>query len=563
MGTSGTAASGVDADRAYRYRVRRGVAAWFDRFATTRREWRARNAYYHGEVSRLARQVIPPGARVLLLGCATGDLLASLRPSFGVGVDVSGAMVREANERWARPGAVPGSTLAFIQGDAQELPLRSTFDYIVCSDLLGYLEDIQATLVGLHAVSNRRTTILVTSWNWAWQPLLRAAETVGLKMPDPGQNWLGRNDIENLFALADLEVRSREAALLSPFELPTVGPLVNRVLVNVPALQHLALVHAWVVRPKGFRPVAEALTTTVLVPCRNEEGNIRAAVERLPALGSHTEMIFVDGASTDGTRAAILHEIERYRGVRDIKLLDQVPRPDSRPDPDSPFAATTGFVNGRFVAGSYARPPGVVTETRSGAPKDAGPVIMLKLGKGDAVRKGFAAASGDVLFILDADLTVPPEDLPKFLEPIAAGRAEFVNGTRLVYPLEEEAMGPINLVGNRFFSIVFTWLLGQPIKDTLCGTKVLRASDYRILAANRSYFGDFDPFGDFDLLFGAARLGLKILEVPVRYRRRTSGYSKVLVFKHGILLLRMSVIGFRRLKLARWVGQAVPPSLAA
>lgn len=188
---------------------------------------------------------------------------------------------------------------------------------------------------------------------------------------------------------------------------------------------------------------------------------------------------------------------------------------------------------------------------------------MLKLGKGDAVRKGFAAASGDVLFILDADLTVPPEDLPKFLEPIASGRAEFVNGTRLVYPLEDEAMGPINLVGNRFFSIVFSWLLGQPIKDTLCGTKVLRASDYRTLAANRSYFGDFDPFGDFDLLFGAARLGLRIIEVPVRYRRRTSGHSKVQVFKHGLLLLQMSVIGFRRLKLARWLGASVPPAVGA
>jgi glycosyltransferase involved in cell wall biosynthesis len=561
MGTNGEATSRLGADRTYRYRVRRQVAAWFDRFATTRREWRARNAYYHDEVSRVARQVVPPGARVLLLGCATGDLLASLRPSFGVGIDVSGAMVREANERWGRPDAVPGCILTFVQGDAQELPFNSTFDYIVCSDLLGYLEDIQATLTGLHAVSSRRTTVVLTSWNWVWQPLLWFGERVGLKMPDPGQNWLGRNDIENLLALSDLEVRSRGAALLSPVELPVIGALVNRVLVHVPAVQHLALVHAWVVRPKGFRPVPEALTTTVLVPCRNEEGNIRAAVDRLPQLGAHTELIFVDGASTDGTRNAILDEIDRHRGVRDIKLLDQVPGPDSRPDPASPFAATTGFVGGRLVDRSVKRSSKGSGTVEVGT--NVGPVTMLKLGKGDAVRKGFAAASGDVLFILDADLTVPPEDLPKFLEPIAAGRAEFINGTRLVYPLEDEAMGPINLIGNRFFSIVFTWLLGQPIKDTLCGTKVLRASDYRALAANRSYFGDFDPFGDFDLLFGASRLGLKILEVPVRYRRRTSGYSKVQVFKHGMLLLRMSVIGFRRLKLARWMGAAVPPSIVA
>jgi glycosyltransferase involved in cell wall biosynthesis len=208
-------------------------------------------------------------------------------------------------------------------------------------------------------------------------------------------------------------------------------------------------------------------------------------------------------------------------------LIDQVPRKDA-PAPDG---------------AARAAPPGKQ-------------VRMLRLGKGDAVRKGFAAARGDVLFILDADLTVPPEDLRRFLEPIASGRADFVNGTRLVYPLEDEAMGPINLFGNKLFSLVFTWLLGQRIKDTLCGTKVLRKRDYDVLAANRSYFGDFDPFGDFDLLFGAARLGLRIVEVPVRYRRRTSGYSKVQVFKHGLLLVRMSVIGFRRLKLARWISQA-------
>ena len=543
----------VSDDRLYRYRVRQQVAKWFDRHAKTRTRWRERNAYYHAEVLRLARQVIPPGARVLQLGCGTGDLLASLKPSFGVGIDVSGEMVREANDRWG------GHGLAFVQADAQELPFSGTFDYIICSDILGYLEDIQATLAGLHAVSGPRTSIVITSWNWAWQPILWLGERLGWKMPDAEQNWLGRNDIENLIVLADLEARTRDAALLLPKRVPLLSSIANRILVQIPLLQHLSLVHAWTVRPVGNRPVAEELTCTVIVPCRNEEGNIAAAVDRLPDLGAHTEIIFVDGASTDGTREAILEQIALHHGTRDIKLIDQVPLPgaDHR---GSPFAATSGFVgrsfvgaaNGTSIAGSpTAGPRGV----------DAGPVTMLKLGKGDAVRKGFGAASGDVLFILDADLTVPPEDMPKFLEPIATGRAEFINGTRLVYPLEDEAMGIINLAGNRFFSMVFTWLLGQRIKDTLCGTKVLRASDYRVLVANRTYFGDFDPFGDFDLLFGAARLGLRILEVPVRYRRRTSGYSKVQVFKHGMLLLRMSAIGFRRLKLARWLGNATPPNI--
>src|SRR5207248_2562579 len=171
--------------------------------------------------------------------------------------------------------------------------------------------------------------------------------------------------------------------------------------------------------------------------------------------------------------------------------------------------------------------------------------------KGDAVRKGFEAARGDVLMILDADLTVPPEDLPRFFDAIASGKAEFVNGTRLVYPMEERAMKFANYLGNKLFSSLFTWLLGQRIRDTLCGTKALRREDYARISAGRASFGDFDPFGDFDLLFGAARLGLRIVDVPVRYRRRRAGVSKVRVVRHGLLLLAMSAFAFRRFTLAR------------
>ena len=235
----------------------------------------------------------------------------------------------------------------------------------------------------------------------------------------------------------------------------------------------------------------------------------------MPDLGPKTEIIFVDGASTDGTRERIEEVIDRYRGIKDIKLIPQV----------------SGAVD------HERRAPG----------------LMLKLGKGDAVRKGFEAASGDVLMILDADLTVPPEDLPRFLHPLATGKARFANGTRLVYPMEERAMKFVNYLGNWFFSKVFTWLLDQPIRDTLCGTKVLFKTDYERIKAGRKHFGDFDPFGDFDLLFGAARLELPIIEVPVRYRRRVAGVSKVRVSRHGWLLVVMAVVGFRRLKLARWM----------
>jgi glycosyltransferase involved in cell wall biosynthesis len=258
------------------------------------------------------------------------------------------------------------------------------------------------------------------------------------------------------------------------------------------------------------------LSVSVIVPCRNEKGNIAEAVERIPAMGRHTEIIFVDGHSTDGSVERIEEAIERYRGAKDIRLIHQVPREEER----------------------------VVAES---------PDRMLRLGKGHAVRKGFDAASGAPVMILDSDLTVAPEDLPRFVEPLAEEKAEFVNGSRLVYPMQDQSMRFINLVGNKAFSLAFSWLLEQPVKDTLCGTKALFKKDYERIKAGRSHFGDFDPFGDFDLLFGAARLGLKIVDMPIRYRRRVAGVSKVRVVGHGLLLVRMTLIGFQKLKVKRWM----------
>jgi glycosyltransferase involved in cell wall biosynthesis len=314
-------------------------------------------------------------------------------------------------------------------------------------------------------------------------------------------------------------VEAHGSGLLLPKRVPALSWLVNDVLARRTPLGRLALVQYHVARPAASAPAIPAgLTTSVVVPCRNEVGNVAGCVERMPAMGAHTEIIFVDGASTDGTPETIAELIEAWKGRKDIKLVPQVPE----------------------AARAAASPDG------------GGRVAMLPLGKGDAVRKGFAAASGDLLMILDADLTVPPEDLPKFYDALASGRAGLANGSRLVYPLEGESMPAVNLLGNKFFSLVLSWLLEQRVKDTLCGTKALRRSDYVRLEAGRSHFGAFDPFGDFDLLFGAARLGLPIVEVPIRYRQRQSGYSKVRVAKHGWLLLRMCWVALRKLKVPRW-----------
>jgi glycosyltransferase involved in cell wall biosynthesis len=314
-------------------------------------------------------------------------------------------------------------------------------------------------------------------------------------MPQPEQNWLSQPDIENLLALADYECIRREYKLLLPKRIPLLSTVCNKVLANLPVFWKMSLVQLLIAREVGVpRPEAE-FTCTVVVPCRNERGNIENVVRRIPSLGRHTEIIFVEGNSSDGTEEEIRRIIAAYP-EKDIRLL----------------------------------------------PQGKGH------GKGDAVRKGFAAAAGDILMILDADLTVPPEDLPKFFHAIISGKGEFINGSRLVYPMEDQAMRFLNALGNKFFSRAFTYLLEQRFKDTLCGTKVLFRKDYERIAAGRHYFGEFDPFGDFDLIFGAAKLDLKIVEIPVRYRQRTYGTTQISRFSHGWLLLKMCIFAMRKIK---------------
>ena len=387
--------------------------------------------------------------------------------------------------------------LEWLVGDAEHLDLDRTFDYIVMSDLLGHLEDIQAAFQSLQRVTRPESRVIITYYNYLWEPILALAEKFGQRTPLGLQNWLSVDEIENLLELCDFAVVKRGYRFIVPKRVPLVSDAINRVAPALPLVRRLGLMEYVVARPRPIeRRRSQDPTCTVIIPCRNERGNISAAVERVPELGPHTEIIFVDGASTDGTREAIRDEIARVGATKDIRLIHQdVPR-----------------------------------------------------GKGDAVRLGFDSATGDILMILDADLTVAPEDLPKFYRAIVDRKGELINGTRLVYPMERQAMRFLNLIGNKAFSWVFTTILEQRITDTLCGTKVIRRVDYIRLKANRSYFGDFDPFGDFDLLFGAAKLNLKITEIPIRYRERVYGSTKISRFRHGVLLLRMSWIAFRKLK---------------
>jgi hypothetical protein len=413
-----------------------------------------------------------------------------LDPARGIGIDISPHMIDLARQRH------PHLDFRVRDVERDELP-EGPFDTIVLSDAIGHLDDIQVALERLRGLLAPNGRIVVTYYNFVWEPVLKLAESLGFKAHWPEQNWLSMNDIENLLLLAGFEVIRRGTDILLPLDVPVVSPLLNRVAANVPIIREGALVDYFVARAITETVVDPLPSVSVICPCKDERDNIRAAVARTPLMGPKTELIFVDGNSKDGTVEEIKSVMAQYRGPLELKLIPQG--------------------NGK--------------------------------GKGDAVRKGFAAAKNDVLMILDSDLTVPPEDLPKFYQALVKGKGEFINGVRLVYPMEGEAMRFLNLLGNKFFSSALSWLLEQPIKDSLCGTKVLHRRDYDRITENRAFFGDFDPFGDFDLLFGAARLNMKIIDLPVRYRARTYGDTKINRFRDGWLLLKMTMFGFRKFRM--------------
>ncbi len=466
------------------------VEQFFDGVAPRRDFWIGKNRYYYREIERLARLLVPEGSRVLELGCGTGGLLAAVKPSVGVGVDVSGRMIEIARSKY------PG--LRFIHSAAEDLQLEEDFDYIILSDTLSSSYDVQAVLKGVRRLASPRTRILITTFNYLWQPLIWLAMKLGQRMPQPPQNWLSRADLANLCALAGLQTIVSSHLLLCPRHIPGLSGFINRFIAHLPLVNHLCLVQYRLVRKMDViapEAAGSRYSCSVVIPARNEKGNIENAVKRMPRLGRDTEIIFVEGNSRDGTWEEILRVARVYGGEWDIRALRQ-----------------------------------------EGA------------GKGDAVRLGFSAARGDILMILDADLTVAPEDLSKFYEAIATGQGEFINGCRLVYPMEKQAMAFLNNLGNKFFGALFSYLLGIRLKDTLCGTKVLFRWEYDKIAAGRAFFGDFDPFGDFDLIFGAVKQGLKVIEVPIRYRSRTYGSTNINRFRDGWLLLRMSVFAARKIK---------------
>jgi SAM-dependent methyltransferase len=459
---------------------------FWEEYARTASKWAGTRRYYQARLAEIYKLSVPPGMRVLELGCGDGELLAKLEPAYGYGIDLSSQLIAKARSKY------PG--LHFEEADASELQFDGEFDFIICSDLLNDLWDVQTVLEQIAVHCHPGTRILINCYSRLWEGPRRVMEMLGLAKPQLSQNWLTVEDITNLLTLAGFELIRTSSEIMCPVRIPLLDTICNRYLVKVWPFRWLGLTNFIVARPIPAFDSSPEPIVTVVVPARNEAGNIAAILDRVPVLGSGTELIFVEGNSSDGTFERIEHEIAARPGCT-ARLYKQTGK-----------------------------------------------------GKGDAVRLGFDRSTGDLLMILDADLTVPPEDLPRFYEAWRQGRGDFINGVRLVYPMEEKAMRFFNLLGNKFFSIAFTWLLSQSVKDSLCGTKVLSKAHYQIIAANRAYFGEIDPFGDFDLLFGAARYNLKILGLPIRYRERKYGETNIQRWKHGVVLLRMVVLASRRIR---------------
>ena len=472
-----------------RERTRKHLAS----IASRRESWIKRNRYYYELLTRLLQFLVEPEKKVLSVRCDTGNLLTAVRPSNGKGIDICAEIVEIARQR------NPSLNFAVAFPDKDEFreifSAEENFDYILFNDI-GDTVDVLQALRNLKPLCRRHTRLLAPTYNHLWEPLVTFAEWIGMKVPRTEQNWLSTADIQNLMKLAGFEALETHWIVLLPKYVPLLSTFLNRFCARLPFLKKLCMTQVVVARLLLPAVPKEELSVSVIIPCKDEKGNVEDAVRRMPRLGGQTEIIFCDDQSTDGTAEEVRRVASAYPERR-IRL-------------------------------------------------EQGPGIC----KSKNVWTGFNAATGDVLMILDADLTTMPEELVYFMDVIASGQAEFVNGSRLVYPVPKGAMKGANMLGNKFFSVAFTYLLGQRVKDTLCGTKVLWRSDWGRIRPMLGSWGIEDRWGDYELLFGAAKLNLKILDLPVHYQERIYGTTKMTrVFRNGLVMLRMCWHGFLKLKL--------------
>lgn len=446
--------------------------------------------YYRKKILNIYRGIVPEHSSILQIGCGDGELLSTLKPSIGVGIDLSKDLINIANKR--------DEQLSFKNVDIRDLNIEDlptqSFDYIILSDYMSREKDIQGALNSLHKFCNQKTRIIINNHSNLWYYPLLIAKFLKFTSFPKELNWITPHDLNNFLLLSSFDQIKTCSEIVVPFYIPIISNFLNKYLSKI-LLQPLCITNFTIARPNTYQILPKIKPTiSIVVPARNEAGHIESLVRRIPKFDSEVEIIFVEGGSSDNTYEEITRVMTLFPN-KNFKLIKQ-----------------------------------------SGK------------GKGNAVREGFEIGTGEIFMILDADISVPPETLSLFYDAIVDNKGDFINGVRLVYPLEKNSMKFANMVANKFFGFAFTWLLEQPIRDTLCGTKVLRSSDYRRILSGRKFFGDFDPFGDFDLLFGAAKLNMKIIGLPIRYQARSYGDTNIHRWKHGIILFKMMLFAAKKIK---------------
>lgn len=459
----------------------------YDNVASQRDSWIGKNKYYYDYFKKILRFIVESQSSVLQIKCETGYYLDAVNPRYGLGLDYSINMVQVAKDRYKH--------LDFEVQDLENINIKQKFEYVLLVNALGDVVDVQKLLSGFKDAVDHKTRIIIINYNALWQPLINLANLLRLKIKQPTQNWLSACDMENLLYLTGYEIVKSFNIILCPIYIPVIANFLNNIVARLPLLQRLCLDHVFVVRKVVSRKNYRDYSVSVVIPCKDEKDNIENIVQRIPQIGKHTEMIFCDDKSQDGTVEEILRVKGKYSN-KNIKLI-------------------------------------------------YGPGIC----KSKNVWAGFEAAEGDILMILDADLTVIPEELTYFFEAIVEGKGEFINGSRLIYPMEEGAMNFSKILGNKFFSLLFSYILDQRIKDTLCGTKVFWRDDYFRMKKYIGHWGADDLWGDYDLLFSATKLNLKIIDLPVHYFDRTYGYTKMKnVLFNGTRMLRISLAALTKVK---------------
>ena len=469
------------------------IKDFFNSPRMNREMWLKRGKTFHSEDIRFLKEIIPEKSNILELGCGNGHLLNALCPNYGLGIDFSKKFVKEAKEKYKR--------LNFIEADIEKLPrtLKKNvkFDFVIICDTIGYLEDITETLDNLHHFFDEDTRFVVSYFSPLWAPFLNLAALLKMKMSNINSTLLGTSDIFNFLKSSKFQTVRIERKILVPFSIFGLERLINRFIAPLPLFSSICLRHYNISRSlKAINTKNKSVS--IIIPCKNERGNVNSAIARLPKFADRVEVIFVEGNSSDGTWQEINKVIKYNKKLKNKINIKAFKQPSK--------------------------------------------------GKADAVFYAFEKASNEILMILDGDLTVAPETLKKFWNKISTGEAEYINGSRLIYPMDNNAMRFLNYIANKLFSILFTWLLGQRFTDTLCGTKVISKKNYLRAKKKNKDLGNFDPFGDFFIIFGASRLCLKIDEVPIRYKARVYGETQISRFSHGLLLIKMLIFAFFKIK---------------